>query len=74
MDISKNEGIYVSEKNLNGGFMGDTVLAKIIKKGRKPECKVEKILKRNISTLVGYYHKEDKQAYFIPFNSKIPMT
>ncbi len=72
VDISKRNGIYVSEKNLNGGFIGDVVRAKLIKKGKKPECKIVRIIKRNISTLTGYYHKENKQSYFIPLDSKIP--
>lgn len=72
VDISKRNGIYVSEKNLNGGFFGDTVRAKLIKKGKKPECKVVRVVKRNISSLTGFYHKENTQAWFVPLDSKIP--
>ncbi len=74
VDISKRNGIYVSEKNLNGGFLGDTVRAKLIKKGKKPECKVVRIVKRNISSLTGFYHKENTQSYFVPLDSKIPFV
>ena len=74
VDIQKHEGIYVSQKNMNGAFMGDNVRAKLIKNGRKPECKVVEIVKRNVSTLVGSYQRNQKQSYFVPFNNKIPFV
>lgn len=74
VDIEKHEGIYVSQKNMNGAFMGDTVRAKLIKTGRRPECKIIEIVKRDISTLVGTYQRQGNQSYFVPFNNKIPFV
>lgn len=74
VDIDKHEGIYVSKKNMNGAFMGDNVKAKIIKEGKRPECKITQIVKRNISTLAGSYQRQEKQSYFVPFDNKIPFV
>ena len=67
VDISKNNGIYVSEENMNGAYQGDLVRAKMINIGRRPECKILEVRERGIISFTGIY--ENKRV--VPYNSKL---
>ena len=67
VDISKNNGIYVSADNMNGGYEGDFVRAKMVNTGRRPECKIIEIMERGIISFTGIY--ENKCV--VPYSSKL---
>ena len=57
VDLSKNNGIFVSQKHLNGAFHGDLVEAKIVIRKGQQECEIVKILERGISVVTGIVAK-----------------
>ena len=67
VDISKNNGVFISEDNMNGAYEGDLVSAKMINEGRRPECKIAEIKERGLTSFVGIY----KNKRVIPYNSKL---
>ena len=72
VDISKKNGIFVSQKHFNGAFHGDLVEAKkVIRKG-KTECEIVKVLERGISTLTGIIVSEGNSYFLRPCFEQIP--
>lgn len=68
----KYPDIFIAEKFTKGAIDGDQVLVKIISfDGEKGECRVEKILQRANSTLVGVLIKLKKEIFFKADNAKI---
>ena len=51
--LEKEDDLYIASDNLNGAIHDDIVLAEIIRSGVKKEGKVLRILKRDLSDLVG---------------------
>ena len=62
--LPKEEDIYIDKNNLNSAVDGDYVLCEIINKGIKREGRIVKILKRNLSNLVGEVVLK-KNKYFL---------
>ncbi len=72
VDLSKNCGIYVSKKHLNGAFHGDLVEAKTVIRKGKQECEIVKILERGISVVTGIVTKEGDQYFLKPYHRNLP--
>ncbi len=70
---SMEDDVYVASRNLNGAFNGDEVEVSVVfNKGRKPEGKIKKILKRNTPQLMGVITEEKKKYCFVtPASRKI---
>ena len=51
--LPNEEDLYIASDMSNGALSGDIVLCEVIKKGVKPEGRVNRIIKRDLSTLVG---------------------
>lgn len=67
------EDFFISEKNTNNAFHGDTVLISVEEKstGRRREGKVERILSHEIKAVVGYFQDNRTFGYVLPDNLKI---
>lgn len=59
--LEKEDDLYIASDNLNGAIHDDIVLAEIIRSGVKKEGRVLKILKREISDMVGEVIVKDNQ-------------
>lgn len=70
--LEKYPDIFIPEKYTKGALDGDEVTVKIISfDGERGECRVEKILNRVNSTLVGVLIKLKKEVFFKADNPKI---
>ncbi len=59
--LEREDDLYIASDNLNGAIHDDVVLAEIIRNGVKKEGRVLKILKREISDMVGEIVVKDNQ-------------
>ena len=76
VDVSnQEEDIFVSMDNMNGCIDGDTVLVEII--SNKPDGRVEgrivRVVKRDLSTVVGEIYFKKEKGYLIPDDKKLKM-
>lgn len=51
--LDKEDDLYISKENINGAIEDDIVLAEVIRRGVKKEGKINRILKRQLKTLVA---------------------
>lgn len=51
--LDQEEDLYISLENVKDAIEGDVVLAEVITKGFRPEGKIIKVLKREVSRFVG---------------------
>ena len=58
--LDREDDLYIPEDDLNGATHDDVVLAEITCNGIKKEGRVVRILKRNLSDLVGELVKDDR--------------
>ena len=77
VDISnQEEDIFVGMDNMNGAINGDTVLVEII--SNKPDGRMEgrivRIVKRELSTVVGEIYFKKDRGYLIPDDKKLKMN
>ena len=77
VDIStEEEDIFVGMDNMNGAINGDTVLVEII--SNKPDGRIEgrivRIVKRELSTVVGEIYFKKDRGYLIPDDNKLKMN
>ena len=77
VDIStEEEDIFVGMDNMNGAINGDTVLVEII--SNKPDGRIEgrivRIVKRELSTVVGEIYFKKDRGYIIPDDNKLKMN
>jgi len=77
VDISnQEEDIFVGMDNMNGAINGDTVLVEII--SNKPDGRMEgrivRIVKRELSTVVGEIYFKKDRGYIIPDDNKLKMN
>jgi len=77
VDISSGEeDIFVGMDNMNGAINGDTVLVEII--SNKPDGRIEgrivRIVKRELSTVVGEIYFKKDRGYLIPDDKKLKMN
>lgn len=66
--------VFVHASNLNGAIHGDTVVVRVSKITDRPDGIVERILKRDLSNLVGEVVEEDNKLMLIPDDPKIKLT
>lgn len=71
VDCDRKTGYFVSEKNINGAFFGDRVVAELIHGKKRRECKIIKIIERGFYEIVGEYHRINNQAFLIPLSKKV---
>ena len=76
VDISnQEEDIFVSMDNMNGAIDGDTVLVEIT--SNKPDGRIEgrivRVVKRDLSTVVGEIYFKRDRGYLIPDDNKLKM-
>lgn len=70
--VEDGEDFYISSKNLNGAMNGDEVLVGILNTtGKSKEGKVVKILKRNVTQVVGRFEKSRNFGFVIPIDDTI---
>lgn len=70
--VEDGEDFYISSKNLNGAMNGDDVLVEILNTtGKSKEGKVVKILKRNVTQVVGRFEKSRNFGFVIPIDDTI---
>ena len=77
VDISnQEEDIFVGMDNMNGAINGDTVLVEIV--SNKPDGRIEgrivRIVKRELSTVVGEIYFKKDRGYLIPDDKKLKMN
>ena len=74
VDISnQEEDIFVGMDNMNGAINGDTVLVEIL--SNKPDGRIEgrivRVVKRELSTVVGEIYFKKGKGYLIPDDEKL---
>ena len=69
----EEDDIYISRDHMNGAIHGDEVLVELItKKGiDRKEGRILRIVKRELSTLVGEIYFKNKKGYLIPDDKKV---
>ena len=70
VDISKNNGVFVAEKNMKNAFEGDFVRAKLLSKAKR-ECEIVEILNRGITNFTAICLVKNGKKYLKPYNNKI---
>ena len=71
VNLEQEEDIYIDKDNLNGAIDDDMVLCEIIDKGIKREGRIVRIIKRDLSNLVGtVVLKNDKFFLELDDNNK----
>ena len=69
--LPKEEDIYINSDNINGAIDDDIVLCEVINKGIKKEGRILRVIKRDLSTMVGtIYFKNDKIYVELDDNKK----
>ena len=63
--LENEEDIYISYDNLNDAIHGDEVLLEITNQGFKREGRILKIIKRDLTNLVGEVEFKDNKAFLI---------
>ncbi|WP_457640638.1 ribonuclease R [Persephonella sp.] len=66
------EDLFIPPPQMKYLFDGDTVLAKAVKRKKKDEAKVVKILERAVKTIVGIYKKDKTGHYVLLADTVIP--
>jgi ribonuclease R len=68
----EEEDYFVSGRDVNGAFDGDTVSFRIIraKSGKRKEAEIVSIVKRAITQVVGLYQKSPHFGFVLPENIK----
>ncbi len=69
---TETEGIFISRRDFNGAFHGDTVLARITNtdfRSGKKEGVVERILKRESDEVIGILSKRESFGFVTPTHS-----
>ncbi|MBQ7136460.1 MAG: ribonuclease R [Bacilli bacterium] len=77
VDISnQEEDIFVGMDNMNGSINGDTVLVEIISSqpDGRTEGRIVRIVKRELSTVVGEIYFKKERGYIIPDDNKLKMN
>jgi len=77
VDISnQEEDIFVGMDNMNGAINGDTVLVEIISSqpDGRTEGRIVRIVKRELSTVVGEIYFKKERGYIIPDDNKLKMN
>lgn len=69
----EEEQIHITSNNTLNALNGDTVLVKIIREDgiKNKEGKIVKIIKRNITTVVGIFSNNKNFGFVVPDNKKI---
>ena len=69
----EEEDIFISESHANGALNGDTVqvVLRSSKSGRRREGEIIKVVKREITEIVGLYQKSQNFGFVIPDNGKV---
>ena len=67
------DDIFISNDNMNGALHGDEVIVEVIEKKEdgRLEGKILRVIKRNLSTIVGEIYFKKKFAYLVPDDKKI---
>lgn len=68
------EDIYIPESETGGAFHGDTVEYRMLGEGgdgRRAWGRVEKVIKRGVTEVVGTYEQNKKNGFVIPDNQKL---
>ncbi len=66
------EDLFIPPPEMKYLFDGDVVLVKVLKKKKKDEAKVVKVIKRAIKTAVGVYQKDKTGHYILLADTVIP--
>ena len=66
------EDLFIPPPEMRYLFDGDVVLVKVIKKKKKDEAKVVKVIQRAIKTAVGTYQKDKTGHYILLADTVIP--
>ena len=70
--VEDGEDVYISTKNLNGAMNDDEILVEICDStGRSREGKVVKILKRNVTQVIGRFSKSRNFGFVVPIDDSI---
>ena len=70
--VEDGEDVYISAKNLNGAMNDDEILVEICDStGRSREGKVVKILKRNVTQVIGRFSKSRNFGFVVPIDDSI---
>ena len=70
--VEDGEDVYISAKNLNGAMNEDEILVEICDStGRSREGKVVKILKRNVTQVIGRFSKSRNFGFVVPIDDSI---
>ena len=72
--MKKTEEIYISSENVKNALNGDTVLVKIMQQeigNKNKEGKIIKIIKRNITKVVGTFNDSRNFGFVIPDDKRI---
>ena len=74
--INGIDDVYVHEVNLNGALHGDEVLIEVFFNPRegKNECRVIRILKRSLTTLVGEINFKKNKGYVVSDDEKVKVV
>ena len=63
--------IFIPKRFVNGAAHKDKVAIRIIRKGRRPEGEVVKILKRGYEKIIGIYKQEKNNGFVLPDEKRI---
>ena len=70
--VEDGEDVYISAKNLNSAMNDDEILVEICDStGRSREGKVVKILKRNVTQVIGRFSKSRNFGFVVPIDDSI---
>ncbi len=69
--LLKEDDLYISSADLNGAINKDIVLAEVTKRGIKKEGKIIRVLKRELSNVVGELIEGKKHLEFKPDDEKL---
>ncbi len=61
--LDKEDDLYIASDNMNGAIHDDIVLAEIIRSGVKKEGRILKVIKRDISDMVGEIVVKDNELW-----------
>lgn len=67
--LDKEDDIYVDKKNMNGAIHDDIVLVEVFPSGVRKEAKVIRVIKRELSDLVGEITFDDKGNCILKLDS-----
>lgn len=73
VDISKKNGVFVSQKHFHGAFHGDLVRARLMPGKGRPECEIVEVLERGLTVVTGIIEQHGSHYYLRPYDEKIPV-